>query len=306
MILVCGENVIDFIPSEEKKEYFKACIGGSPLNTALSLGRLNQKVYFFSRISNDFFGEKIINFLNKNNVNTSLVQRTDDLTAVAIVSDKKNPQFSFHAAQTADRNINEYSLDNDFRDNLSLAHFSSISLVLEPGSETYFKMMKDLQKKSLISIDPNIRESLIPNKNFYIDRFKQFLTIADIIKLSDEDFEYFASLKDKDSIIKEWILNNKVSVIILTQGPIGVTLYTKKYKISIKSIKTKVVDTIGAGDSFQAGVISWLMNNNFIFKNKLKILDKTEWKSCLDYANKIASFCCMKEGCDPPFEKDLT
>ena len=270
MILVCGENVIDFIPSEEKKEYFKACIGGSPLNTALSLGRLNQKVYFFSRISNDFFGEKIINFLNKNNVNTSLVQRTDDLTAVAIVSDKKNPQFSFHAAQTADRNINEYSLDNNFRDNLSLAHFSSISLVLEPGSETYFKMMKDLQKKSLISIDPNIRESLIPNKNFYIDRFKQFLTIADIIKLSDEDFEYFASLKDKDSIIKKWILNNKVSVIILTQGPIGVTLYTKKYKISIKSIKTKVVDTIGAGDSFQAGVISWLMNNNFIFKNKLK------------------------------------
>ena len=133
------------------------------------------------------------------------MQRTDDLTAVAIVSDKKNPQFSFHAAQTADRNINEYSLDNDFRDNLSLAHFSSISLVLEPGSETYFKMMKDLQKKSLISIDPNIRESLIPNKNFYIDRFKQFLTIADIIKLSDEDFEYFASLKEKDSIIKEWI-----------------------------------------------------------------------------------------------------
>ena len=129
MILVCGENVIDFIPSEEKKEYFKACIGGSPLNTALSLGRLNQKVYFFSRISNDFFGEKIINFLNKNNVNTSLVQRTDDLTAVAIVRDKKNPQFSFHAAQTADRNINEYSLDNNFRDNLSLAHFSSISLV---------------------------------------------------------------------------------------------------------------------------------------------------------------------------------
>ena len=101
-------------------------------------------------------------------------------------------------------------------------------------------MMKDLQKKSLISIDPNIRESLIPNKNFYIDRFKQFLTIADIIKLSDEDFEYFASLKEKDSIIKEWILNNKVSVIILTQGPSGVTLYTKKYKISIKSIKTKV------------------------------------------------------------------
>ena len=230
MILVCGENVIDFIPSEEKKEYFKACIGGSPLNTALSLGRLNQKVYFFSRISNDFFGEKIINFLNKNNVNTSLVQRTDDLTAVAIVSDKKNPQFSFHAAQTADRNINEYSLDNDFRDNLSLAHFSSISLVLEPGSETYFKMMKDLQKKSLISIDPNIRESLIPNKNFYIDRFKQFLTIADIIKLSDEDFDYFASLKDKDSIIKEWkhIVENKIASDIDDQLDFDIAEFLKK------------------------------------------------------------------------------
>ena len=109
-----------------------------------------------------------------------------------------------------------------------------------------------------------------------------------------------------------WLTLLAVSIPIENCSTIGfiriaeIGVWLKKYKISIKSIKTKVVDTVGAGDSFQAGVISWLMNNNLIFKNKLKTLDKTEWKSCLDYANKIASFCCMKEGCDPPFEKDLT
>ena len=180
MILVCGENVIDFIPVEGKNEYFKSCIGGSPLNTALSLGRLNQQVYFFSRVSNDFFGQKIINFLNNNNVNTSLVQRTDDLTAVAIVSDRKNPQFSFHAAQTADRNIKKYNLDNNFRNKLSLAHFGSLSLVLPPGSETYFRIMQDLEKKCIISVDPNVRKNLIPNKFFFKKRFNEFLKMCNI------------------------------------------------------------------------------------------------------------------------------
>jgi fructokinase len=103
-----------------------------------------------------------------------------------------------------------------------------------------------------------------------------------------------------------WILNNKVSVIILTEGSNGATLYTKKFKIKTQSINIKVVDTVGAGDSFQAGIFSWLMKNNFLFNKNFELLAESEWSACLNYANKIASLNCMKEGCDPPFEKDLT
>ena len=76
MILCSGENLIDFVPVSENSEVFKACVGGSPLNTAIGLGAMNTPVYFFSRISNDFFGKKIISFLKKNHVKTNLIQKT--------------------------------------------------------------------------------------------------------------------------------------------------------------------------------------------------------------------------------------
>jgi len=90
MILCSGENLIDNVPIKGAKDSYKACVGGSPLNTALSLGKLKIPIYFFSRISNDFFGKKIINLLNKNNVNTSFVQRSNDPTTMGFINiDKK-------------------------------------------------------------------------------------------------------------------------------------------------------------------------------------------------------------------------
>ena len=80
MIICSGENLIDFVPSSEDSESFKACVGGSPLNTAIGLGAMKTPVYFFSRISNDFFGKKIISFLKKHNVKTNLIQKTFPLT----------------------------------------------------------------------------------------------------------------------------------------------------------------------------------------------------------------------------------
>ena len=93
---------------------------------------------------------------------------------------------------------------------IKLAHFSSISLILKPGSEIYFQMMKDLKKYSLISIDPNIRKQLIKNKNFFKTRFNNFLKIADIIKLSNEDFSYLYDIKKADEIISQWLTKNNI------------------------------------------------------------------------------------------------
>ncbi len=204
MILCSGENLIDFVPVSKNTEIFKACVGGSPLNTAIGLGAMNAPVYFFSRISNDFFGRKIISFLKKNNVKTNLIQKTSDKTTLGFVSNRNKPEFSFYANQTADRNLSHYDFKKSILKKIVLAHFSSISLVLKPGSETYFKIIKNLKKTSLISIDPNIRSSLIENKNNYLTRFKQFLKLADIIKLSDEDFNYLSN-NNPDKVIPNWI-----------------------------------------------------------------------------------------------------
>ena len=305
MILCSGENLIDFVPVSKNTEIFKACVGGSPLNTAIGLGAMNAPVYFFSRISNDFFGRKIIIFLKKNNVKTNLIQKTSDKTTLGFVSNRNKPEFSFYANQTADRNLSQYDFKKNVLKKIILAHFSSISLVLKPGSETYFKIIKNLKKTSLISIDPNIRSSLIENKNNYLTRFKQFLKLADIIKLSDEDFNYLSNNNNPDKVIPNWIQKNNISFVILTLGEKGSILYTKKLRIFIKSYKVKVADTVGAGDIFQAAVINYLYKSKNLSNDKLLNLKKSDWEKCLKFASKAAAINCTKEGCYPPTEREI-
>lgn len=305
MILCCGENLIDAVPINKSNDSYKACVGGSPLNTALGLGMLKIPVFFFSRISYDFFGKKIINFLNKKNVNTSLCQRTKDLTSIGFVSKKTKPEFSFYTDNSADRNLKSYLFSLKVKKKLSLAHFSSISLVLKPCSETYYRMMKDLKKYCLISIDPNIRQQLIANKENFKKKFSNFLKIADLIKLSDEDFNYLSPNSDPNKIIPQWIKINNIMFIVLTKGNKGSVLFTKKLKINIKPIRVNISDTVGAGDIFHAGMLSFLYKKKFLTKNKLENLSKKTWIECLNYATKAATINCMREGCNPPSELEI-
>ena len=305
MILCSGENLIDFVPVSENSEIFKACVGGSPLNTAIGLGAMKTPVYFFSRVSNDFFGKKITNFLKKNHVKTNLIQNTKDKTTLGFISNKKKPEFSFYANQTADRNLKEYSFKASILQKITLAHFSSISLVLKPGSETYFKMIKNLKKTCLISIDPNIRASLIVNKKNYLKRFNQFLKFADIIKLSDEDFRYLKNKNSPNKIIPNWIKKHNILFIIYTMGEKGSILYTSNFRIRINPVKVKVADTVGAGDIYQAGVINYLYKKKYLNKKNLLNIKKSEWEDCLKFASKAAAINCTKEGCYPPTENEI-
>ena len=306
MILCCGENLIDVVPLNDLENSYKTCVGGSPLNTALGLGVLKTPVYFFSRISNDFFGKRILNLLNKKNVNTSLCQRSSDLTTIGFVSKKNNPEFTFHASNAADRNLKSYYFPISIKKRISLAHFASISLVLKPGSETYYKMMKDLKKYCLISIDPNVRPQLIKNKLHFKKRFNELISIADLVKISDEDFSYLFPKSNPAKMIPRWLEANKLAFVVFTKGSKGSILFTKNLKIKIKSIKVKVSDTVGAGDIFHASMLSFLYKNNYLEKIKLTNLSKETWIKCLDFASKAAAINCTREGCNPPSEAEIT
>ena len=166
-------------------------------------------------------------------------------------------------------------------------------------------MMQNLKSKCLISIDPNIRSSLIKNKKKYLKRFNNFLKIADIIKLSDEDFFYLNSKKKPNEVIPNWIKKNNIIFIIFTKGERGSILYTKNLKINIKPFKVKVKDTVGAGDIYHAALIHYLYKSNNLNKKKLKNLTKKDWLKCLDFASKASAICCTKEGCYPPTENEI-
>ena len=306
MIFVAGENLIDTISYKNNKNIFKTFVGGSTLNTALALGRLKSNVYFFSRISNDFFGKIIINHLKKNNVKLNFIQKTNDQTTVAFVNNKKKPEFIFYSKGTAFKNLNSYSLNKTLLKKINLAHFSSISLALQPSANTLLRMIKYLKKNSntLISIDPNVRPGIIENKKWYLGRFKEFLKYGDIIKMSDEDFKYVSNKKYNDEIL-QWIDQYKISVFILTLGSGGSILYTKKMKIKFKAKKIKTIDTVGAGDCFIAAVIYFLEKYKKLDLNSIYSLSKDQWIDCINFATLVSAKNCEREGCDPPFQKEV-
>ena len=307
MIFVAGENLIDSIAYKNSKNIFKTFVGGSTLNTALALGRLNSNVHFFSRISNDFFGKMIVDHLKKNNVNVNLSQRTNDQTTIAFVSNKKKPEFIFYSKDTAFKNMKSFNLSNSIQNKIKLSHFSSISLALKPSANTLLKLIKYLKKntKSVISIDPNIRPGVIENKKWYLKRFKDFLFYGDIIKMSDEDYKYITKKSYKNQI-SSWIKKYNITLFILTLGDKGAILFTKKYYIKIKAKKIYTKDTVGAGDSFIAGVIFILEKFKKLDLNSMDKLKKENWVNCIEFASVVASKNCSREGCDPPFIKEVS
>ncbi len=304
MIFVSGENLIDLIA--DKKDIYKPFVGGSSLNTALALGRLKSKVFFYSRISNDYFGKMIFDHLKKSNVNVSLIERTNDQSTIAIVVNKKKPEFSIHFMNTASINFKSFKINKNYLNKIKFSHFSSISLALSPSAETHIKLMHHLKRntKSIISIDPNVRPSVIKNKKNYLQNFKKFMKYADIIKMSNEDFSYISKNK-LDSQVRYWLNKYSIKIFIITLGDKGSILYTNKYKIFQKTEKIKVIDTVGAGDSFIAGVIAYLDMNKIQSNNQITNISKENLINCLYFATKVAEKNCLEEGNNPPYLKKV-
>ena len=168
MILCCGEALIDFMPleKEDSKIFYKPCPGGSSLNTAVALGRLNHAVGMLTGISKDLFGKQLIAHLEESSVDCSLVVRSNLDTTLAFVSAESmdgNVEYAFYAKETADRSISVENLPKKLPDNIEVLEFGSISLVMEPSASSYEHLMLRESTKRFISLDPNIRPDFIPD-----------------------------------------------------------------------------------------------------------------------------------------------
>ena len=137
MILCCGEALIDFVPLSDEHAY-RPCPGGSIYNISVGLGRLGIPVSFFSKVSNDFFGNMLVEYLNQNGVETNYCPRSSAPTTLAFVNlsrdgEDSEPQYAFYANNSADRSLTEGELPLNISKSIKALHFGSISLAMEPG-----------------------------------------------------------------------------------------------------------------------------------------------------------------------------
>ena len=309
MILCCGEALIDFVPLADVRAY-RPYPGGSVFNIAVGLGRLGTPVGFFSKMSNDFFGDLLVDYLLQNGVNTDYCLRAPGETTLAFVSlpdeKHKEPQFLFYANDTVDRNLNVADLPSHLPDEIKALHFGSISLVMEPGATSLETLMKRESRKRIISLDPNIRPGLITDKVTYRNRFEKWVELVDILRLSLADLTWLYPGVEPENIIQRWF-SQGISLCILTMGPEGAIGYTSNGIIASASApQIEVADTVGAGDTFLAAALTLLNQEKVLYqREKLRNLSENQLAACLAYANRAAAINCSRRGANPPYSHEM-
>jgi fructokinase len=308
MILCCGEALIDFVPRPELRAY-QPCPGGSVYNVAVGLGRLEIPVGFYCKISTDFFGDMLVDYLDDNAVDTSTCQRTRHPTTLAFVSlatkDRAEPQFSFYANESADRSLTVDELPPKLPDEVEVLHFGSISLVMEPGATALETLMAREHGHRIISLDPNVRPNLIADRAAYRQRFDHWVASVDILKLSYADMRWIYPETKFQGCLQHWF-DLGVGVVILTKGGDGAEGYSAAgHFAAVGTPSVDIADTVGAGDTFLAATLAYLYRGEMMDLNHLRALTSDQLSACLTYATRAAAINCSRVGADPPYRHEL-
>lgn len=310
MIICCGEALIDFIPTENAKAY-QPCAGGSILNIAVGLGRMGVPVGFLSRLSTDLFGDLLNIHLTENHVGLQYCPRVEGQTTLAFVSINEEtshePQYAFYAEGAVDRDMQLADLPDQFPDEVSALHFGSISLVLEPGASTLEALMHREKHQRVISLDPNVRPIVISDWDTYRRRFEGWLSCVDILRLSQADLSMLYPESAIVNLLPHWF-NLGVSLVILTHGADGATGYLPNGTItSTPGLNVQVRDTVGAGDTFFAAILTYLYEKDYLVDRSLIArMPQDHLQACLSFATNAAAINCTRDGADPPYRHEMT
>ena len=285
---------------------FKAIPGGSPYNLALAAGRQGVRVGYVTPISEDSNGDQLVANLLSSNVQV-LGPRVPEPTSLAMVNiEGGTPSYAFYREGTAERLVNLEKLTKNLTDDVAIFHIGSLALTGGSDALVWEEFLgKAMDKGIKVSLDPNVRPSLVGEPDVYRQRIKRLMTKVDILKLSDEDLLWlFNENTDESSALSELRAIANAELLILTRGSKGSSIWhNDKWYAAPAYPVDKLSDTVGAGDTFMASVLVWLTKNENM--KRLGALELKEKQDLQYYAGKAASLNCKKQGCNPPWENEL-
>ena len=302
MILCCGEALIDMLPRDgaDGQGMYLPASGGAVFNTAIALGRLGLPSRFFTGLSTDFFGDQLRATLEASNVDLRHVATSARPTTLAFVKLKNgHASYAFFDENSAGRMLSEADLPV-LDDAIRALHFSCISLIPEPCGSTYEALMRRECAARVTMLDPNIRAAFVPDKAAHIARMRRMIAMADIVKLSDEDLAWFGETGDEADIAARWLAAGP-KLVVVTAGARGATGYTRTTKVHVSAPAITVVDTVGAGDTFNAGILAGLADAGLLDKQSIAALDAAQLSDVLALAARAAAITA-----NPPWRAELS
>jgi fructokinase len=307
MIVVSGEALFDVFagnPSDNGLA-LEGRVGGSPFNVAIGLARLEQPAAFFGAISHDAFGRRLFDMLRSEGVRTDLIQQTSAPTTLSIVGLDADgvPSYTFHGEHGADRELKQSALAAIPPD-VKAFHFGSYSMLVEPIGSTLRKLAETGYARHLIAYDPNVRLNVEPSLPKWRELLDWMVSRTHLLKVSEEDLGLLYPGTELEALASRWLAAG-VALVVVTRGGNGAIAWTKKTSVARPGRKIRLVDTVGAGDSFHAALLTWLAEHNQLDPAAITASTQAQLESMLDFASLAASITCSRQGAQLPRRAEL-
>jgi fructokinase len=306
MIVSAGEALMDLLPTADRRgrPAFRAVVGGSPLNVSIALGRLGAPAAFLGAVSTDAFGDRIVSTLQASAVDLSLVTRVDRPTPLAIVTlDAAEARYAFHDSGTAARGMTLREL-KALPAETTMLHFGSIALAAEPAASTLIARARTAREQRLVCVDPNVRPAFAPGKPLYRRNLERAMELGHIVKLSRADLAWLRPGAAPQDFARERLAAG-AALVVVTRGLAGATAFTRRGTSEVEGVPVTVVDSIGAGDAFMAGLLAALHQAQVRTPGDLAAVSAERLRDAMAFAARVAAVTCTRPGADPPRRDEL-
>lgn len=310
MFLCCGDALFDCFSApiaDPAIIRLDGRVGGSGLNVAVGLARLGRPVGFFTKNSTDIFGRRILAFLGQEGVDTSLMIPAANYSTLAIVELDSSgvPSYAFYAGGTADVSLRLDELPASLPAAIRAIHIGSYTTGVEPTASSLVALVKRERDRRFISYDPNIRPLIEPDLDVWRARITSLAGTAHLIKLSIEDAELLYPKQSPEHLAADWIARG-VRLVVVTKGGDGAVAFTGGgCSAAVPGCHVEVVDTVGAGDTFQAATLTWLERHDALYATEAAALDSDALRAMLSFGARAAAITCSRRGADMPRAAEL-
>ncbi len=308
MIYICGEALFDVFAGEVSDHgiAMQACVGGSPLNVAVGVARLGSQVGLLTGISMDWLGDALVRHLQKENVDISYSPRLNRPTTVSFVGVGTDgvPSYAFYGAGAADRSLTDADMPKSLSD-VRAIHFGSFSAIVDSSASAYEGLLRRMEGV-LVSYDPNVRTEVEPFIARWRERMSLMSRSAHLIKISEEDFNLLYPGIEPGEKVKQW-LERGVGLVVMTRGGDGACAWAVGgHYTELAARPVDLVDTVGAGDAFQSGLLSWLDKKNMLAPASFATLTAEQTGEMLAYATDASAVVCARRGADMAYASEVS
>ncbi|PTQ12853.1 carbohydrate kinase [Sphingomonas oleivorans] len=309
MFLICGEALFDVFEEGDQASSGarpRAVAGGSPFNVAIGLARLGVPVSLATSLSGDDYGCALQDALARENVDVRFASRSTGPTPCALVSLDEQGIASYRF-----RGLDEANFHPDVDevaaaiDSITAVHVGSFPLVTQPSADRLLALLERVGEHCLVTLDPNVRLAVEPDTARWREQIERFARYAHVVKASLEDIDLLYPGADPIETARRW-LSDRCRLVVVTRGGDGALLLSQAHgAVEISAAPISVVDTVGAGDTFQAAMLAYLHANGAASPTGLAGLGGGELERLAAYAIRAAGVTCSRRGPDLPYRNEI-